>query len=45
MANKGFWDNVDAAIMLHPAMHYGVGGKRWASGSSRWSSRTDQPRR
>ncbi len=27
MANKGFWDNVDAAIMLHPATHYGVGGK------------------
>ena len=27
MANKGFWDDVDAAIMLHPATHYGVGGK------------------
>ncbi len=27
MANKGFWDDVDAAIMLHPATRYGVGGK------------------
>ncbi len=27
MANKGYWDDVDAVIMLHPAMHYGVGGK------------------
>jgi amidohydrolase len=27
MANKGFWDDVDATIMLHPATHYGVGGK------------------
>ena len=27
MANKGFWDNVDAAIMLHPATRWGVGGK------------------
>ncbi len=27
MANKGFWDDIDAAIMLHPATHYGVGGK------------------
>ena len=27
MANKGFWDDIDAAIMLHPATRYGVGGK------------------
>lgn len=27
MANKGFWDTVDAAIMLHPATRWGVGGK------------------
>ncbi len=27
MAKKGFWDDVDAAIMLHPATRYGVGGK------------------
>ena len=27
MANRGFWDDFDAAIMLHPATHYGVGGK------------------
>jgi amidohydrolase len=27
MANKGFWDDVDAAIMLHPATRWGVGGK------------------
>jgi len=27
MADKGFWDDVDAAIMLHPATRWGVGGK------------------
>jgi amidohydrolase len=27
MANKGFWDDVDAAIMLHPSTRWGVGGK------------------
>ncbi len=27
LANKGFWDDVDAAIMLHPSTHYSVGGK------------------
>jgi len=27
MANKGFWDDIDAAIMLHPSTRWGVGGK------------------
>jgi amidohydrolase len=27
MANHGFWDDFDAAIMLHPANSYGAGGK------------------
>jgi amidohydrolase len=27
MANKGFWDDVDAALMLHPSTRWGVGGK------------------
>jgi amidohydrolase len=27
LAGKGFWDDVDAAIMLHPATRWGVGGK------------------
>ena len=27
MADKGFWGDVDAAIMLHPATRWGVGGK------------------
>jgi amidohydrolase len=27
LANKGFWDDFDAAIMLHPSTHYATGGK------------------
>ena len=27
MAEKGFWDDVDAAIMLHPSTVYGVGDR------------------
>ncbi len=27
MADKGFWDGVDAAIMLHPSTSWGVGNK------------------
>ena len=26
MANKGFWDDIDAAVMLHPSSRYSVGG-------------------
>ncbi len=27
MADKGFWNDIDAAIMLHPATRWSVGGK------------------
>ena len=27
MARKGFWDDIDAAIMLHPSNSYGVGNQ------------------
>jgi amidohydrolase len=27
MANNGFWDCIDAAIMLHPSTRYSVGGR------------------
>ncbi len=27
MANSGFWDNIDAAIMFHPSTVYSVGGR------------------
>jgi len=27
MANNGFWDDIDAAVMLHPSTRYSVGGR------------------